>query len=418
MQKTVTKLIKTEHGLDVKLCQMPTRSSAAVFTVLAGYGKEKFSEYGISHLIEHMSFKGSKTMDSDRMTRALALCGAEWNASTSPHFVNYYLHCPSINMPRALSILSGVFFSPEMSDKDLASEKKVVESEASDHWDDPSSCFQDKAIEYHLDPAVGHSCFGKKSVVRKLEVSDLINFRKSHYRAPNSVLSVCGGFDLGEVEKTIKEFSVSPFFSSGKKEYVECGIWRPSAKTERIIYKDGITQANLIALFPAPSAISAKGAAYKIMLSVLGGGTFSILHRRMREELAMCYGVSSDEEVFLRNNDFSMGSIEMSCHGSKMNKAIDELKICMSKLSSGDFDTELVECAKQSKIGFLCDTADTPLGTAFVHSTRSIFGDNESDLGSIASAYLAVTKEDVIKSAKEFLIQDEIRWTILAPTKK
>jgi predicted Zn-dependent peptidase len=418
LQEVISSHMVTGHGMDVRFCQMPTRSSAAVFTVLAGYGKEKPLEYGLSHLVEHMSFKGSSSGDSDRITKELALCGADWNATTSPYLVNYHLHCPSENMPRALAVLADVFFSNPMSDEDLSKEKKIVAAEAADRDDDPFSSFHSQAIEHHLHSAIGHSCLGKKASVKKFTINDLLNFRKRHYRAKNSALSVCGGFDIDEVTDVIDSFPITDHWSEGKKEHVSCNPWRHGAKKGLSLQTNLVKQANLMILFTAPGILSKKMNAYKILISMLGGGGYSLLNKRIREELAMCYYISADDEMFLRSGDFSMGSIEMSCSTGKLDKAMDEIVVCTKMLAEGNFDSEILECARQSRMGALCDLADSAEGTAFINVTRAVFGEERCfNMSDMVRDYLSVSKNDIIESAREFLNDDNFRFTTLAPSK-
>ena len=407
--------ITTDYGLDVLFCPAPTRSSAAVFTVLAGYGKESPSEYGMAHLIEHMFFKGDGNTASDR---AMALCGAEWNASTSPHFVNYYLHCPSENMPRAMALLAGMFFSQLISDASLLKEKKVAASESAGTNDDPSSWFQSHIMSHHLDPVVGHSCFGRKSTVKGFSSGDLARFRSRHYRSKNTVLAVCGGFDPNAVRKALELSRPTMAWLSPTQEHLSCPLWMEGARKELSVEREGITQANLVAMFPAPGVTAKDGPAYRVMLSVLGGGMFSILNRRVREELAICYNVSADEEDFLGNRDFSVGSIELSCSMANMARAREEIGVCARMVLEGKFDDELLECAKQSMIGSVCDIGDSPLATAFMYSTRFLFGDDNPDLEGMIASYSGVTRVAVVRAAREFLDPDGFRWSTMVPSGK
>jgi predicted Zn-dependent peptidase len=408
-------LITTGNGLDVMFYGMPTMTSAAVFTVLAGYGKESPDEYGIAHLIEHMSFKGIKGMPADKIMRELALCGAEWNASTSPHFVNYYLHCPSDNMPRAIRILAEALLSPVMSEDDLAKEKKIVSVEMADSMDDHSSWFHEHSALFHLDSSIGHSSFGRKSVIRKFTMENLMSFRKSHYRTANLVLSVCGGFDKKEVEKVLSGVDVHASWRSGEREHVVDGPWKQGARKECHVEREGISQSNLVAMFPAPGLVAKDSQAYRVLLSVLGGGMYSILNRRIREDLAMCYNVSADEESCLGNDKFSVGSIELSCSPSNLVRARDEITSCVEDVISGNFDDEVVECAKQNRIGSLWDICDTPIGLAFMCSTRSVFGDVLPDPVAIGKSYAGITKDDVVRVASKYLPLDCFRWSSMSP---
>lgn len=418
LQELISSRMVTGHGMDVRFCQMPTRSSAAVFTVLAGYGKESSSEYGMSHLIEHMSFKGSGPEDADRITRSLALCGADWNATTSPYFVSYHLRCPSENMPKALSILAEVFFSNKMSEEDLIKEKKIVAAEAADRDDDPLSSFHSQAIEHHLHPAIGHSCLGRRSNIKKFTIPDLMSFRERHYRASNSVLSVCGGFDINSVTDVIDEFPVTSYWSEGKREHISCSQWRNGAKRGFSIQSNLVKQANLMILFSAPGILNKKMNTYKVLMSMLGGGSYSMLNKRIREELAMCYYISADDELFLRSGNFSMGSIEMSCSASKIDRVMEEIMICTEMLAKGDFDIQIMECARQSRLGALCELADSPESTSFINATRAAFGEDKCfEISAMVRDYLAVSKYDIMDSAKEFLDYGNFKFTTLTPIK-
>src|SRR5437764_5504410 len=188
MSVDVTKL---ESGLTVITDTMPHLETAAL-GVWAGVGgrDEKPDEHGISHLLEHMAFKGTTKRSSREIVAEIEAVGGDLNAGTSTETTAYYARVMKADVPLALDVLPDILANPSFDPEELAREQNVIIQEIGATEDAP-----DDLVFDHLQSvafpgqAVGRSILGTPATVRSFTGRRLRSYLARTYRAPDMVVA-------------------------------------------------------------------------------------------------------------------------------------------------------------------------------------------------------------------------------------
>ncbi len=127
-----------DNGLDVILINRDSMMSASVlFCVKAGSSKEAKENAGLSHLIEHVSFRATKRKNTFEIKQPIEEVGGVLNAFTSKNFTVFFAKIPSLKVNETLEIMSEILYEPLFKEEDIEKEKGIILEEISSYEDDP-----------------------------------------------------------------------------------------------------------------------------------------------------------------------------------------------------------------------------------------------------------------------------------------
>ncbi len=150
---------------------------------------------GVSHFLEHMVFKGTKTLDWQEITLAFNKIGAELNAFTSHEATVFYARILGEYLDRAVGLLSDMMY-PRLDESDFTTEKEVIVNEIARSEDQPYNIAYRRLMQtYFGEHALGHDVLGSAESIRNMKIEDMRNYWKSRYAANNLILAVAGNFD-------------------------------------------------------------------------------------------------------------------------------------------------------------------------------------------------------------------------------
>src|SRR5947199_3425216 len=193
-------------GLVVVTDVMPHLQTAALGVwVGSGSRNEQPDEHGISHLLEHMAFKGTKNRTARQIAEEIEAVGGDLNAATSAETTAYYARVLRADVPLALDVLSDILTSPTFEPEELAREKNVIVQEIGATEDTPD----DLVFEYlqavtFPDQPVGASILGTPETVRSFDSRKLRAYLARNYRAPDMVVAAAGAVDHGGIVKEVE----------------------------------------------------------------------------------------------------------------------------------------------------------------------------------------------------------------------
>ena len=202
MSVDVTKL---PSGLTVVTDSMPHLETAAL-GVWAGVGgrDEKPNEHGISHLLEHMAFKGTTRRSSREIVEEIEAVGGDLNAGTSTETTAYYARVMKADVPLALDVLSDILANPSFVPDELEREKSVIVQEIGAAQDTP-----DDVVFEHLnelcfpDQPMGRSLLGTAKTLKGFNRDTLRGYLSTHYRGPDMVVAAAGAVDHKRVVEEV-----------------------------------------------------------------------------------------------------------------------------------------------------------------------------------------------------------------------
>src|SRR3954454_3219709 len=210
MSMDVTRL---PSGLVVVTDSMPHLQSASL-GVWAGCGSrdEHADENGISHLLEHMAFKGTTRRTARQIAEEIEAVGGDLNAATSVETTAYYARVLRADVPLALDVLSDILTNPTFEPEELAREKNVIVQEIGATEDTPDDLIFEylQEVTFPAQP-IGRSILGTAESVRSFDSRRLRAYLARNYRAPDMVIAATGAVDhqaiVTEVERRFGSFA-------------------------------------------------------------------------------------------------------------------------------------------------------------------------------------------------------------------
>lgn len=279
---------KLPTGLTVVTDTMPHLETAAL-GVWAGVGgrDEKPDEHGISHLLEHMAFKGTTTRSAREIVESIEAVGGDLNAGTSTETTAYYARVLKADVPLALDVLADILANPSFVPEELEREKSVIVQEIGAAQDTP-----DDVVFEHLnelcfpDQPMGRSLLGTAKTLEAFDRDKLHGYLSTHYRGPDMVVAAAGAVDHQRVVEDVTRRFAS--FNGGPAPKPQPAAFGKGGS--RVVHRD-LEQAHLtLALEGVPQADPSLFS-LQVFTNILGGGMSSRLFQEVRENRGLCYSI-------------------------------------------------------------------------------------------------------------------------------
>ena len=386
------------NGLRVLCEQLPhLRSVSMGVWVKAGSILEREHENGLSHLIEHMAFKGTGRRSAKQIAQEMDAVGGYLNAATSKLCTCYYAKVIDENLPLAADILSDIVRFPAIDPKELDKERNVVLEEISMTDDSPEDVAYDliASAMFGRQP-LGQTILGPRELIASYTREDILAFRARHYSPMNTCVAIAGNFDLNQVKDLMAQRFGDWTGGAGEIFPVNAVNQRPQTLTA-----DKDTEQAHICLGNRGKPLGdADAYPMAVFNSILGGGMSSRLFQRIREESAMAYSVYSAPSAYPHCGDFTIYAAVSPRNVKAVLAQIDEET---SRLVREGATQEEFDMAKaQLKGGFI-------LGQESAYNRMNSMGGNMALMNRVITTdetirrIEAVTPEDVRRVAAETL---------------
>jgi len=288
-----------ENGLRLVINKMDGMLSvSAGVLVKTGSMNESKEENGISHFIEHVMFKGTKTRSAFEISDHIDRIGAQINAFTSKELTCYYTKSTPEHTNKALEILSDIFFDSVFDKDELEKEKGVIIEEINMSEDAPEEvCLDLLAESYYGKSGLGQTILGPSKNIKSFKRDDVFKYMDKYYTADNVVISLAGNVDVKEAESIVKDMFADRFTR------LKSAPQKSTERTERLsLYKSKrIEQSHIGFAMKGFSVDDDISDAFAIANTVLGGGMSSRLFQKIREELGLAYSVYSYSSQYKDN---------------------------------------------------------------------------------------------------------------------
>lgn len=278
-----------DNGLRVISLNMPGAKSIAISVwVETGTRNETAEQGGLSHLLEHMAFKGTTTRSAQEIAEQFDAIGGNLNAFTSMEHTVYHARVLRDDMPFAIEILGDILRNSVFDPTELEREKQVVLQEIAMHRDTPEDLVFDHftAAAFPNQP-IGSSVLGRPDQVLSFTSDHLHHYVEAQYRAPHMVIAVAGNVDhnalLAEANRHFASFPSGPQQTFANANY-RGGNHRETGNFE---------QLQVVMGFPAVSYQDPDYRVYQMLSILFGGGMSSRLFQEVREKRGLCYHISA-----------------------------------------------------------------------------------------------------------------------------
>lgn len=295
------KLNTLSNGLRVLTVPMPNLESATVAVwVKTGSRMEEKRVNGISHFLEHMTFKGSVKRPSAKETsEAVDAIGGEFNAATSKDWTNFYIKARVANLETAFDVLSDMILNPLLKPDEIEREKGVIIEEINMYEDTPIAKIGDVFEQLTFSGnSLGWDTIGNAKNIKSIKKDDFIKYRTKHYYPENMLVTVVGGITEDMAIKLTEKY-FQKFQNSKIQKLQAIEKFRNIQTKPQIKLKTKKTdQAHLILGFLSDGRGYKGRFAQGILATILGGGMSSRLFIEVREKRGLAYSVKTAIERY------------------------------------------------------------------------------------------------------------------------
>jgi predicted Zn-dependent peptidase len=298
------RITQLDNGLTVATERMPHIATATLGVwVGAGSRNEEPHEHGLSHLIEHMAFKGTARRSARRIAEDIENVGGEINAATSVEHTSYTARVLGETIDVALDVLGDILTNSAFDEAELAREKGVILQEYAAVEDDPDDVVYDAFLETAFPgQALGRPILGKPETIRSFDAATIRAFMAREYRPGGMVLAAAGAVEHDAiVDAAHRLFGAMP---AAEQREVAGGSYVGGER--RMVRR--LEQANLVLGFPGVSFKAPTYYATHMFAHVLGGGLTSRLWHEVRETRGLAYSIDAFHWPFSDCGLFGIGA--------------------------------------------------------------------------------------------------------------
>lgn len=386
----MNKLIVFDCGLRLVVSENPVvRSVALGVFVGAGAVTEPPEQSGISHLIEHMVFKGTEKRTAFDIVNETDSIGAQINAFTSKSSTCFYTVSQDIHAEKCAEVLADMYFNPKFAPDDLDKERKVVLEELSESEDTPDDiCMEKLSSAFYKGHPLEKSILGTRKTLRALSSEDLHAYKRAHYVPSNTVISVAGNITAERAAELVKKY-----FVRGTEEAARS----PRTPLEKAPMdghfahkKKEIEQAHIAFGFPGVAYDTPDSLTARVLASVFGTEMSSRLFQSVREKLGLCYSIVGYPSSYENNGCFIIYTATNPQNVAAAVKAIREEILLL--VSEGITEEELRKGKEQIKTALV-------LGQESTSAMMRAFGRHALQTGKLYEIDEQIAEIDAITSA-------------------
>src|SRR5262245_18342208 len=275
------------NGLHVATDPMPHLESAALGVwVGCGPRHERPEQAGLSHMLEHMAFKGTLTRSAKDIATEIEEVGGDLNAYTSREQTAFHARVLKENVGVALDLISDILINPTFDPSELEREREVILQEIGQARDTPDDLIFDYLQEAcYPDQSMGWPIFGTEKTVSCFSRDDLRSYMGADYHAGGMMLIASGAVEHAQLvdaaETMFKRLQDGPGPDAEQARFFG-GEIRDARELE---------QAHLAFAFPGVASTDADAVTAQVFTTALGGGMSSRLFQEAREKRGLCYAI-------------------------------------------------------------------------------------------------------------------------------
>lgn len=284
-----------DNGIRIVTEEIPhVRSVTLGFWVRSGSRNEDVENNGISHLIEHLLFKGTENRSARDIAEAIDAAGGQLNAFTSKEHTCYYARVLDRHLSLATEVLADMILHSTIPDAELEKERGVILEEIKMYEDSPDELVHDLFAASILQPhPLAQSVLGRAENIESMTREQIFQHIRQHYVPENLVISAAGHIQHGHVVREIERHFRN--FSGRAPQQEEARVHPRVDGTIR--YKDTEQVHLCLGVLGLPRRDPDRYALY-VLDTVLGGGMSSRLFQELREERGLVYSTYSYHACF------------------------------------------------------------------------------------------------------------------------
>jgi predicted Zn-dependent peptidase len=394
-------------GLVVVTDQMPHLETASLGVwVTAGSRDERADEHGISHLLEHMAFKGTSRRSARQIAEEIEAVGGDLNAATSIETTAYYARVLRADVPLALDVLADILTDPAFDPDELRREQNVIVQEIGAAEDTPDDLIWDRLQEVAFPgQPIGRSILGTPATVRSFDRARLAAYLTRNYRAPDMVIAAAGAVDHNAVVEQVAG-AFARFSGPAAPDSPPAGFVGGSRVEVRELEQVHIA----LAMHGLPQR-DRNLYSLQVFTSVLGGGMSSRLFQEIREQRGLCYAIYAFHSPYVDCGMFGLyAGTDSADVAELMSVVVDEINATAENVT----EAEVKRAKSQMKAGLLM-ALESSCARAEQLARQIISWDRPIPLAEILAKLDAVTVESTRAAGRALIARGRPAIAALGP---
>jgi predicted Zn-dependent peptidase len=378
------------------------RSAALGFWIGTGSGFEDEQRAGLSHLLEHMLFRGTDRYASLEIDQIFDGMGAEINAGTGKETTSVYSRVLDVHLERAFDVMADMVWRPALADDDLAQEREIVLEEIAMYEDDPQDRVFDVLGEAVFgDHPLGRAIIGRREVVAGTPATALRDFHAARYGARNVVVAAAGSVDHDRIVELVQGS-----FGAPRPQGPPTATAVPGDVVARRRFFCKETEQYHVALgAPGIARDDDRRFALRVLDGVLGGTSSSRLFQEIREKRGLAYSVYSFTSSYA---DTGQVGLYLGTRPDNVETALRVVGDELTRLLADGITAEELQRSKENVKGRVVLSLESTtarmnrLGSSVLADLPLLTVDE------VVERIDAVTREDVAALARELYAPDRL----------
>jgi zinc protease len=373
--------------------------------------EDKWMGAGLSHILEHMLFKGTSSRPPGSIARQVQDRGGYINAYTSFDRTVFYIDTPSEGASEAVDILADAMMNATLPPEEYKKEQNVIRREFAMGFDDPdrvSSQLMFRTV-FSQSP-FRHPVIGYLDIYNKLTREDVFAYYKRRYVPNNIFFVVTGDVDALKIKAQLEKFFDKYPRQALEPVYV---AQEPPQAGRRDAHEEFPTELTRMSLaWPIPAVTDPDMPALDVLGSVLGGGASSPLNQDIREKKHLAYSIDAGSYALADGGIFAIQAI---CAPEKREAIEKEALALLRRVQKDGVSQAELEKARKSLLASQLGALTTARGRAADLGSNWLYTRNLNFSHDYLAAVNRVTVDDLKRVANRYLIDDHLNATSLNP---
>ncbi len=390
------------------------RSVAIGVWVRTASAHEPRPKMGVSHLLEHMVFKGTERRTAQEIALSLESRGGSLDAYTSRDSTAYHARVLDADLARALDVITDIVRRPALRDTDLSLERQVVLEEISTVADTPDDEVFDLTYEI-MWPShpYGFQILGTKATVSALSTTDLKHLHDRAYFPGNCIIAAAGNLThealLAEVEKQ------GWFDGDGQQPPPAPPPVPPVPPAVRGVtraFDKDTAQTHIVFATDTIPYADRRKYAMLVISNVFGGGMSSRLFQRIREERGLAYAIYSFVSFY---RAVGLAGVYVGTQPARAAEATAAIREEFARMAREGLRGDALADAKQQTLGQLMLSLESPTARMYRLASTAVYSEPYRSLDEVLKTVEALTAEEVSEIAQEFFAPERQTVVSLGP---
>ena len=400
------------NGLTVLSEHMPgVRSVSFGAWVRAASLHESREIMGVSHLLEHMVFKGTERRSAHEIALSLEALGGSLDAYTSREHTVYQGRVLDEHLLEAADVIGDIVFHPTLRETDLALERKVILEEIGMVEDTPDDLVFELHNEQMWGPhPYGYSILGTRGTVQALGVPELRSLHARAYHPGQLVVAATGNV---EHEQLLDVLSRTGWLDAVPGDTTALALEppRPEPPSTRHVEREG-AQTHIVAGTVAVPHGDPERFPLLLLSMLLGGGMSSRLFQRVREELGLAYSVYTYQSF---HADAGMHGVYVATAPETAGAALDAIRRELRTVVENGLPADEIAMGRQQLKGQITLSLESVSSRMYRAASVELYGEPYRTLDDLLALIDAISVEDVSRVAQAFFKPEQMTVVSLGP---